>query len=68
MLNWRGRILSAVQQKPTNFSIDFGISQQGGQIYLLNWIIEQAKICEYGEKKSQKLKQACLFIRDFRID
>ena len=49
-------------------SIDFGINEQGGLLYLLNLISKQGKnLWVYWKKKSQKAKQACLFIRVFRV-
>ena len=51
-------------------STDFGINEQGGQVYLLNLISEQGKnlqVWHMVEKKSQKPKRACSFIRDFRV-
>ena len=49
-------------------STDFGINEQGGQLYLLNLISEQGKNLQvWWKKKSQKAKPACSFIRDFRV-
>ena len=44
-------------------STEFGINEQGGQIYSLNLISEQGKNLQvWWKKKSQKAKRACSYI------